>query len=203
MADDAMPYEKAIEATAKATSNTVDLIREGGRAIGPAIGEVYGILIGDRVAAARHRRLDEMTRKTKKILHDRDVREQQELPEDIAIPLLEAAQGESREELKDLWSRLLANAMDPSRSERVRPEFISLLQKLEPLDARVLEFVRTKSPSLQVPKYGLAEHLKCRQSAGVVSVDHLWEMKCIRLASGGQVLALTELGVEFMIAVEP
>ena len=138
MADDAMPYEKAIEETAKAASNTVDLVREGGRAIGPAIGSIYGLLIGDTAAAARERRLDKTARKTKKILHDRDVTEQQELPEDIAIPLLEAAQGEPREELQQLWARLLANAMDPDRSRNVRPEFINLVQKLEPIDARML-----------------------------------------------------------------
>jgi hypothetical protein len=119
MSDDAAPYEKAIEETAKATSNAVDLIREGGRAIGPAIGDIYGLLIGDKVGDARKPRLDEIARKTKKILHDRDVKEQGELPEDIAIPLLEAAQSEPREEMQELWARLLANAMDP-RSGRKR-----------------------------------------------------------------------------------
>ena len=97
MGDDGAPYEKAVEETAKATSNAVDLIREGGRAIAPAIGNIYGVLIGDKVAAARERRLDEITRKTKKILQDRKVKDSVELPEDIAIPLLEAAQSEPRE----------------------------------------------------------------------------------------------------------
>jgi hypothetical protein len=85
------------------------------------------------VAAARERRLDAITRKTKQILHDRDVKEQQELPEDIAIPLLEAAQGESREELQELWARLLANAMDPERAQDVLPDFITTVSRLQPI----------------------------------------------------------------------
>jgi hypothetical protein len=203
MADDEMPYEKAIEETAKAANNTVDLVREGGRAIGPAIGNIYGLLIGDTVAAARNRRLDKTARKTKKILHDRDVREQQELPEDIAIPLLEAAQGEPREELQDLWARLLANAMDPSRSRNVRPEFIRLVQKLEPIDARMLEFLYTKEKELELTKRQVYSHVASRPSAAIVSVDHLIELRCIRLTQGtAEVLDLTEIGTELMIALE-
>jgi hypothetical protein len=37
MADDVAPYEKAIEETAKATGKVVDLVRDGARAISPAV----------------------------------------------------------------------------------------------------------------------------------------------------------------------
>ena len=43
---------KAIEECAKAANNAVNLVREGGRAIGPAIGDVYSLLIGDTVREA-------------------------------------------------------------------------------------------------------------------------------------------------------
>ncbi|MEH2491608.1 Abi-alpha family protein [Bradyrhizobium sp. AZCC 2230] len=115
--------------SAKALSNTVDLVREGGRAIGPAVGDIYGLLIGDRISAARKRRMEEIAHRAQKNLDDRDVKEKTELPESLAIPLLEAAQGESREELQALWARLLANAMDPSRAEDVRPEFVETVGK--------------------------------------------------------------------------
>src|ERR1043166_1148906 len=98
MADDAAPYSGAIEESAKTAGKALELIKD---ASGP-IGEFYGLVIGDRVAAARHRRLDEITRKTKKILKDRDLEETAEVAEQIAIPLLEAAQGEPREEMQEL-----------------------------------------------------------------------------------------------------
>jgi Abortive infection alpha len=198
MGDEKLPYEEAITESAKAASNAIDLVREGGR----AIGDIYSVLIGDRVSAAREWRLDKITRETKQILRDRDLKDQQEVPENIAVPLLEAAQRESRDDLQTLWARLLANAMDPSRSESVRPEFINLIQKLEPPDARVLEYLRTKPRDLNVNKFEAYSALGCRQTAAVVSLDHLAELRCIRFVGQGHVLALTELGAELMVAVE-
>ena len=205
MGDDGAPYEKAVEETAKATSNAVDLIREGGRAIAPAIGNIYGVLIGDKVAAARERRLDEITRKTKKILQDRKVKDSVELPEDMAIPLLEAAQSEPREELQELWARLLANAMDPARADHVRPEFVEALRRLQPVDVRILDIVqKTLSDSstlLQVSQ--IAERTKLRPSAAEVSVSHLQGLDIVRKTGGNHLVALTDLGKELVVAVAP
>jgi hypothetical protein len=202
MADDAMPYEKAIEETAKATGKVVELVHDGFRAVSPTVSDAYQYLIGDRLAAARHRNLDAITRETDRILRERDVIDRSAAPEQISIPLLEAAQAESREELRDLWARLLANAMDPSRSENVRPEFINLIQQLEPLDARMLKLLHTKAEDDQVIKYTVHERLRCRSTAATISVDHLVRLNCVRLVGGGSVLALTEIGIELMVAVE-
>jgi hypothetical protein len=110
MSDDAAPYSGAIEEAAKTTGKALDLLKESAQ----PIANIYGLLIGDQISAARHRRLDAMTRRTRKILKDRDLSEASEVAEQIAIPLLEAAQGEPRPEMQDLWSILLANAMDPA-----------------------------------------------------------------------------------------
>jgi hypothetical protein len=203
MADDAVPYEKAIEETAKTTGKVVDLVHDGFRAVSPTISDAYQYLIGDRLAAARKRNLDAITRQTDRILRERNVTDRSATPEQISIPLLEAAQAESREELRKLWARLLANSMDPSRSENVRPEFINLIQKLEPLDAHMLEYLYTnRGTSNNVAKHEVYSVLDSRPTAAVVSVDHLADLKCIRLVGGGHVIALTELGVELMVAVE-
>ncbi len=203
--DTAAPYEKAIEESAKATNNAIDLVREGGRAIGPAIADIYGLLIGDQVAGARKRRLDAIARKTKKILHDRDVKDQQELPEDIAIPLLEAAQSEPRESIQDLYAALLANAMDKRFSEDVRPEFIETVKELQPIDAVVLKFARDRynEPSQRV--FG-SNHVydalkKYRPTAIEVSLETLQRLKCINAQSQG--LVLSPFGVELMAACDP
>src|SRR4051794_27972998 len=71
MADDVAPYAGAIEETAKTAGKALDLIKD---ASGP-IADFYSLVIGDRVQAARHRRLDEMTRRTRKILRDRNLSE--------------------------------------------------------------------------------------------------------------------------------
>jgi hypothetical protein len=202
MADDAMPYEGAIEETAKATGKVVDLVHDGFRAVSAPISDAYGYLIGDRLTAARQRNLDAITRETDRILRERKVTDRSATPEQISIPLLEAAQAESREELRHLWSRLLANAMDPSRSENVRPEFITLIQKLEPLDARVLDYLHTKPRDLNIQKHEAHSVLKCRPTAAIVSLDHLAELRCIRVVGQGHIVALTELGEELMVAVE-
>src|SRR5258705_13469807 len=117
MADDAVPYEKAIEETAKATGKVVDLVHDGFRAVSPTVSDAYHYLIGDRLAAARTRNLDAIARETDRILRERNVTDRSATPEQISIPLLEAAQAESREGLRNLWARLLANSIDPSRSE--------------------------------------------------------------------------------------
>jgi hypothetical protein len=139
MADDAMPYEKAIEETAKATGKAVDLVHDGFRAVSPTIADASGLLVGDRLAAARQRNLDAITRETDRILRERKVTDRSAAAEQIGLPLLEAAAAESRDELRSLWARLLANSIDPSRSGNVRPEYIQLIRKLEPLDARMLD----------------------------------------------------------------
>jgi hypothetical protein len=202
MADDAMPYEKAIEETAKATGKVVDLVHDGFRAVSPAVADAYGYLIGDRISALRQRNLDAVARDADRILRERKVTDRSAVAEQIGLPLLEAAAAESRDELRTLWARLLANSIDPDRSENVRPEFISLIQKLEPLDARVLEFLHTKEKDLHVPKHKAHDLLRCRDTAAFVSIGHLVELRCVRTEGGNHHLVLTELGVELMVAVE-
>lgn len=195
-----MPYEGAIEEAAKATSKALDLIK----AASPAIGDMYGLVIGDTIKHARSERLERMAAKANKKLSDRGVTDKVETPEQIAIPLLEAAQGESREELIDLWARLLANAMDPGRIADVRAEYIDILKKFEPLDARILDSLSGNNPATsQIQKQSIHALVGTRQSAAIVSVDNLERLGCIRLVGGGHFLALTELGKELVIAVQP
>jgi hypothetical protein len=58
------PYSGVIEETAKTTGKALDLVRDSAK----PIADVYGLIIGDQIHAARHRRLDAITRKTKQIL---------------------------------------------------------------------------------------------------------------------------------------
>jgi hypothetical protein len=201
MSDSGTPYDKAIEETAKAASNAIDLVREGGRAIGPTVGNVYGILIGDRVAEARKRRLDDLARKTKKILEDRDIEEQAELPEDIAIPLLEAAQSEPREEMQDRWATLLANAMDPKRRNDVRPEFVYTLSRLTPIDAMILEICKDPTAGIPLSDTEAASTVQIRPTAVRTAFRHLMDMHCGQVPNNAVSIALTDYGVELLHAL--
>lgn len=62
----------------------------------------------------------------------------------MAIPLLEAAQGEPRPEMQELLATLLANAMDPARRDEVRPEFMVALKQFHPTDVLVLKILSEK-----------------------------------------------------------
>jgi hypothetical protein len=56
----------------------------------------------------------------------------------VLRPLLEAAIDESREQLQDLWARMLANSMIDGGS-KVRNDFFTTLKGLELLDVAVLD----------------------------------------------------------------
>src|SRR5258708_20414433 len=135
MVDDVAPYSRAVEEPAKSAGKAMDLVRDGAHAISRPVANIYGLLIGDQIEASRERNLDAISRKTKKILVDRDLSETSPVTEQIAIPLLEAARGETREEMQTLWAQLLANSMDPARRKDVRPGFIDVLRHFHPVDA--------------------------------------------------------------------
>jgi hypothetical protein len=55
----------------------------------------------------------------------------------IALPILEGAADEDREELVDLWARLLASTMDATKNN-VRYSFISAVREMDPPDAKIM-----------------------------------------------------------------
>lgn len=198
MSDDVAPYSGAIEETAKTTGKALDLVKDS---VGP-IADVYGLIIGDHIHAARHRRLDAITRKTKQILKSRDLSEASEVAEQIAIPLLEAAQGEPREEMQDLWARLLANAMDPNRRDDVRPEFIQTLKGLHPVDALALEWLGSNKKVGWSHLNTISEATGIRKSSMVVSLGNLTGNGCCRTQTNGS-YAISDFGEEFLLACTP
>jgi hypothetical protein len=74
-------------------------------------------------------------RETRERLRDRGVVDPEPPSLKYAIPILEAAADEENEELEDLWSCLLAAAMDASRPDGMRQLFIQVVKQLDPMDA--------------------------------------------------------------------
>lgn len=76
-----------------------------------------------------------------KDLLDRGIKERIEPSLAVLTPLLESAIDENRAELKSIWRRLLANAYDPQRSQRIRLSFVTIAKQLDPLDAVILQAI--------------------------------------------------------------
>ncbi|WP_407184897.1 Abi-alpha family protein [Bradyrhizobium centrosematis] len=195
-----LPYEKAIEEAAKTLGKAVDVVKSAS----PAIDNIYGWMIGDRVSEARKRNADAFARKTKKIIEERNLKDARPLPEDLATPLLEQAQRESREEMQELYASLLANAMDPAYSSDVRPEFIQTLRNLQPIDILVLrkamELRDTPNPTFHEPR--LRDEMPGhRQSSLSISINHLEAQGCLRTHPQGYIVSA--FGQELLIACDP
>lgn len=176
--------------TAKAVQKASDLggkVVDAGVNFGRYTASVFGSLphnlvgiAGDFIEHKRRMRAAELDREYQQLLRDRGVKEPIEPSPSILIPLLNAAIDEDREMLKSLWARLLANACDPARKDRVRQSFIELLKKFDPFDAVVLELLGAVSGAPQ-PNARDYVRTKTNQSENevMVSLDNLVELGCL------------------------
>jgi hypothetical protein len=154
------------------------LTEKGGSYLGTVLGtlpaDLVGYYFGDPVRFKRAKRLMEM---------EAEIREHHErwgykgtkenLSPSLGIPLLEAASDESRERLKELWSKLVAAAMDPERKNLVRGSVIEAVKRMDPLDAIVLERIESGSLGPANPANVLAQGLSVSQDEVVVSITNL------------------------------
>src|SRR5215469_15117291 len=99
------------------------------------LGEVVG---AGWLGEARKNNREALRRRTEDILRERKVENIAELSPNLAVLILERAQDEGRHALIELWARLLANAVDPSRSN-LRLAFIEIVKQMDPPDAMVIE----------------------------------------------------------------
>jgi hypothetical protein len=209
---------KAIETTEKVGSFFAQVFKE-------PITEVAGLLT-DRLKFARWKRLVEMQSQVNEILSMRHVSNTRSVPPKFALPLLEEASLEDDKNLQELWSHLLANAMDPSFSGDLRTGFVEMIKGLAAPDARILEFfyqvLKSEgrlSPLETVIQYSLKKEqimqaLKITEADYQVSAFNLMRIQCIAPAvlkttgisfgdeattiyKGIDAVTLTPLGVKF------
>ncbi|MGJ4933688.1 Abi-alpha family protein [Bradyrhizobium sp. HKCCYLRH3083] len=175
---------KAIQETAKFGGKLVDASSAAGGYLSNTLGslpENLVGLIGDQVAYWRRRRWIDLSADLERRLGDRGVKGVEPSPT-LAIPILQAAVDETREALKELWARLLANAFDPNRTHLVRSSFIELLKKFDPMDAVVFEVMASQTGDLSpnardfvVAKLGSRSSLE----EVLVSFENLEQLGCI------------------------
>lgn len=171
---------------AKALKAAIDAAKATGGYLGDILGDLprdlVGLLIGDKVKVVRAERLAKLWDGARERLANRGVKEPESPSLKLALPILEAAADENREELQDLWERLLAAAMDPSRQTAFRQQFISVVKEMDPFDARVFQVIVDSGGSEWMPngRDAISSRLRASRDEVVVSFDNLKRLDCIR-----------------------
>src|SRR4051812_29405243 len=129
---------------AKLAKEIVGAGREAGGYFADVLGDLpkdlVGLLAGDRVKVWREENLRKIWAKAKQRLEALGI-EPEPNPK-LTIPMVEAAANETSDELRDLWARLLAAAMNPNKAHQVRLRFSQVLKQLDPVDPSVLTQLR-------------------------------------------------------------
>jgi abortive infection alpha-like protein len=136
---------KAVQEVAKTTGKVIDAAtRVGGflsKVVGNAAVEV-GATIQDWAIFQRYKNLLRLQDKVEAIHASRKLEGKSiPVPPRFAIPLLQAASQEDDDSIQDLWAGLIANATDPQRHLDLKRVFIDILNSLEPLDTRLLQYL--------------------------------------------------------------
>jgi hypothetical protein len=174
---------KAIQSAATFGTTVVTesskLVQYVGRVLGTVPHDAVGLVLGDPLSFVRTAIAAQYDVLLSKILQRRHVTKTQPVSPSLAIPLLRAAYDENRPELQALWASLIANAMDPNRSGRVRLSFIDTLRRFDPLDAVVLKARHEAIGELKPNPIAFVASRIGEQPAEVeISVDNLKILKC-------------------------
>lgn len=115
------------------------------KALGSTPEDLIAYFGGDRLRVRRAENLVRLMVEARQRLADWSVEEPIPASLSVALPLLQGAADEDRDELVDLWARLLANAMDPNKNT-VRYSFIEIVKQMDVPDALVVRWMHKKNP---------------------------------------------------------
>ncbi|HWU25438.1 MAG TPA: Abi-alpha family protein [Rhizomicrobium sp.] len=164
---------------------------------------VLGVAGGDWLSEVRARNRARLKANTEKILHDRNVKATADASPSIVVPLLSAAQEEGREELQDIWARLLAAALDPSRKHLFRREYVEIVRRLEPLDTLVLRQLNTSTNLTPNRLAWIANRLSKAEDEVALAFRNLQKLELIEPpgANNVHVPLPSALGKQFLVTV--
>lgn len=155
----------------------------GSQYFGGAGHNLVGLLGGDWLYYTRLENIAKLANGVRDRLKTRGIAEPQQVSLALGLPLLKEAADESRDEIRDLWERLLASAMDPSRSNSVRRSFIETVAQMERVDALVFRDIMEGPKNTSNYQSTFARQHSIRADEVMLSVFHLQELKCIDHAS--------------------
>jgi Abortive infection alpha len=187
---------KAIQEALKTLQGIGGFLRE---TFGTVPEDIVGLLGGDWLRVRRTENLFRMFQKARERLKARGVEMEEPASLSITLPIFVAAAEESRDELQDLWARLLAAAADPSRAGHFRLRFIEATKRMDPLDAAVLSRSQQEQGVSGTRLNTLATELSVSRDQIDVSCDNLKKLELFR---GNETTNhLTPFGREFLRAV--
>lgn len=169
--------------------------------------DLDGIVGNDWLDEARKNNRAALCRRTEEILRERKVEVVAEISPNLAMQILRLARDESRNALIELWARLLANAMDPSRSN-IRLSFIETVKQMDPQDAVLMQRMVHRGYRAVYDEDGaaplnettislLASEVNLSHDAVFVSLEHLEELGVLASSSSSSVWRTTSFGREF------
>jgi abortive infection alpha-like protein len=197
---------------AKAIQQAIKALRGLGgfleKTFGTVPQDVVGLLGGDWLKVRRAENIARIVQKAKERLEARHVETPEPASLSLALPLLVAAADESRDELQDLWARLLAAAADPARASRFRLAFIEAVKSMDPLDAGVLQASQAQHGGAMGDQVRnrLAEALHVSRDEVDISIFNLKKLGLVLPSpafnpSPYDALAISPFGREFLRAV--
>ncbi|WP_097459916.1 Abi-alpha family protein [Mangrovitalea sediminis] len=180
---------KAAQEIAKATGKAIDSATEGGRFFGKIFGDSliqFGGALADWARYFRYKNFLKIMDKVEAV-HEERRSLGRPIPEQYALPILEAASLESEETIQNMWAGLIANATDTSRSLNVKKIFIETLRGFEPLDAKILQYLAVigRDKEYQLPlstpinAYAISEALSSPEEETKISLQTLARYGCI------------------------
>jgi hypothetical protein len=167
-------------------------------------GDGVGLLGGDWLKVRRAENLARILEKATERLRARHLETPEPASLSIALPILVAAGDESRDELQEIWARLLAAAADPGRAKSFRLAFIEATKKLDPLDAAVLQGISAAGGAVTPGmRNSLAEQLHASRNEIDISIANLTKLELVNSGRHGspEPAQIMPLGREFLRAV--
>jgi hypothetical protein len=162
--------------------------------------DIVGYLGGDWLKVRRAQNLARIVQKARERLEARNV-DPARPSISIALPLLIAAADEDRDELQEIWARLLAAAADPNRTRAFRNAFIETAKLMDPLDAAVLQGGQTRGGRINGEvRNTLASELRVTTDQIDVSARNLEKLE-LALPTHRPDVVVSPFGREFLRAI--
>jgi len=224
---------KAVQSVAKFGEKSLETSEQLGaffaRVFKEPIKEISG-MITDKLRFVRWRRLVQMSGEVNEILKNKGVKETRSVSPKLALPIFEEGSLEDDDTLKELWNRLLANAMDPDFEGELRYGFIDIIKNITGIEALILNNVYeilkregkigdlSKITTYHFKKEKIMQIVGIDEQTYEVNIHNLMRMQCIgsaELKTGGfrmgdnppitvyrstDAIMLTPFGVKFVEA---
>ena len=136
---------KAVQEVAKTAGKAVDAAREAGGFIAKFVAGPLEQGMGifeDRLRYMRWERQVRLMRRAEELLAQLGMSApSRSVPLNIAIPLIQAGSLEEDDAMQDRWAALLVNAADASFPAEIQRAYVSILEQITPLEARILDTI--------------------------------------------------------------